>query len=100
VPGTDWAWGAGFEYNHQTPYYRLSEVGRDSEGPVFDFYFIEHKDVLGMTVRLQAINFADARHRLYRTVYAGPRDVALVAFIEDRAQLIGPIFRLSVKGNF
>ncbi|MCT2558891.1 TonB-dependent receptor plug domain-containing protein [Tsuneonella sp. YG55] len=100
VPGTDWAWGAGFQNTKRAPYYRVFEVGRDSEGPVFDSYFIEHKDVLGMTVRLQAINFANARHRLYRTVYAGPRNLAPVAFVEDRAQLIGPLFRLSVKGTF
>ncbi|MGN3972988.1 TonB-dependent receptor plug domain-containing protein [Tsuneonella sp. SYSU-LHT278] len=100
IPATDWAWGAGFEYSRNTPYYRVFEVGRDWEGPVFDSYFIEHKDVLGMTVRLQAVNFANARHRLYRTVYAGPRNSSPVAFIEDRSQLIGPIFRLSVKGTF
>lgn len=100
VPGTDWAWGAGFEHSKVSNYYRIYETGLDTEGPVFDFYFIEHKDVLGMTVRLEAINFANARHRLYRTVYDGPRNVSPVAFIEDRNQLIGPIFRLSVKGNF
>ncbi len=100
VPGTDWAWGAGFENNKVSRYYRIFETGLDTEGPVFDFYFIEHKDVLGMTVRLEAINLANARHRLYRTVYDGPRDSAPVAFYEDRAQLIGPIFRVSLKGNF
>lgn len=100
IPGTEWAWGAGLENNKVSNYYRIYETGLDTEGPVFDFYFIEHKNVLGMTVRLDAINFANARHRLYRTVYGGPRDVSPIAFIEDRAQLIGPIFRLSVKGNF
>lgn len=100
VPRSDWAWGAGFEYTRREPYYRLGEVGFQNEGPVFDFYFIEHKNVRGLTVRLSAINFADARRRFYRTVYEGRRGNSPIAFIEDRAQLIGPIFRLSVKGSF
>lgn len=100
VPRSDWAWGVGFEHVAVTQYHRLNEVGRESEGPIFDFYFVEHKDVLGMTVRLDVINLFDARHDLYRTVYTGRRDNSPVAFIEDQSRLIGPIFRLGVKGNF
>ncbi|WP_133366096.1 TonB-dependent receptor plug domain-containing protein [Qipengyuania sediminis] len=100
VPGTDWAWGAGFEMSERQPYYRLNEIGLDVEGPVFDAYFIEHKDVLGAIVRFDVINLANARHVNYRTIYTGLRGSSPVAFIEDRDQLIGPIFRLSVRGNF
>lgn len=100
IPGSDWAWGSGFEYAERQPYYRINEFGRQSEGPVFDFHFIEHKDVLGATVRFSVINLANARRRIYREVYDGRRDTGTIAFIEERSQLIGPIFRLSVKGNF
>lgn len=100
VPHSDWAWGAGMEHVEREQYVRLNEVGYENEGPIFDFYFIEHKNVLGMTVRLDVVNLADAHYRLYRTVYTGRRDSSPVAFIEDRSQLIGPIFRLGVKGNF
>lgn len=100
VPGSDWAWGAGFEHLKVTPYYRRNEVGFDNEGPVFDFYFIEHKDVFGTTVRFDVINLANARHNLYRTVYTGQRNTSPVDFIEDQRRLIGPIFRLGIRGNF
>ncbi|MEO1968540.1 MAG: TonB-dependent receptor plug domain-containing protein [Sphingomonadaceae bacterium] len=100
IPHSNWAWGAGIEAPHVTDYYRVGEYGYQNEGPLFDFYFIENKDVLGMTVKFQVVNLANARHKLYRTVYTGPRDSSPVSFIEDRSQLIGPIFRLSVKGNF
>lgn len=100
VPGSDWAWGAGFEHLAATQYHRLNEVGRDEEGPIFDIYFVEHKDVFGMTVRLDVINLANARHNFYRTVYTGRRDSSPVDYIEDQSRLIGPIFRLGVKGNF
>ena len=100
IPGSNWAWGAGFEHLAVTEYHRLNEVGREVEGPIFDFYFVEHKDVFGMTVRLDVINLANARYNLYRTVYTGRRDISPVDFIEDQSRLIGPIFRLGVKGNF
>lgn len=100
IPHSNWAWGAAIESEEVTDYYRVGEFGYDNEGPVFDIWFLENKDVLGMTVKFQVINLFNARHRLYRTVYDGPRDVAPVLLREDRAQLIGPLFRLSVKGTF
>lgn len=100
IPQSDWAWGAAIESQEVTDYYRVGEFGYDNEGPVFDIWFLENKDVLGMTVKFQVINLFNARHRLYRTVYDGPRDVAPILLKEDRAQLIGPMFRLSVKGTF
>lgn len=100
IPRSNWAWGAGIEHVERSNYYRIGEVGYANEGPIFDFYYLENKDVLGTTVRLSVINLANARHELYRTVYAGPRDTSPVLYREDRAQLIGPIFRLTVKGSF
>jgi hypothetical protein len=100
VPGTDWAWGAGLEYNHILPFYRLSEVSRDWEGPIYTFAFIEHKDVLGMTANLNVFNITNGRGRFERTVYAGYRDRSPVVFTERRNLGIQPIFQLSLKGDF
>lgn len=100
IPGTDWAWGAGFNHVVRQPYYRLNEVGFENEGPIIDFYFIEHKDVFGTTVKFEVINLANARHNIRRTVFTGRRDNSPIAFIEDQSRLIGPIFRLGIKGNF
>lgn len=100
VPRSNWAWGFGAESQRFSRYYRLREVGRDYEGPIFAHAFIEHKDVLGMTVKATASNLFDARQRLIRTVYTGLRDRSAPLFIEDRDRLIGPIFKLSVTGNF
>jgi hypothetical protein len=100
IPGSDWAWGAGFEHVDSQPYYRLGEIGRQSEGPIFDVYFVEHKDVFGMIVRFDVINLANARHHVERTVFTGRRDSSPVDFVERQSRLIGPIFRLSVRGDF
>jgi hypothetical protein len=100
VPGTDLAWGTSASYQHYNRYYYLSEVFRSWEGPWFVNAFIEHKDVSGVTVRATAGNIFNARHRLTRTVYAGWRDADPVAFVQKNNQLIGPIFSLSIRGNF
>jgi hypothetical protein len=42
----------------------------------------------------------NARSRRERTVYTGLRGVTPIAFHESRDRLIGPIFTLSVRGDF
>jgi hypothetical protein len=100
IPGTQWAWGASANYSHYQKHYRLTEIFRSWEGPVFASIFIENKDVAGLTVRGGVSNILNARHRQYRTVYSGFRDTNPIAFIQDNNQLIGPIFNLTVRGNF
>jgi len=100
IPDTDWAYGVNGNYSHVTRYVRLSEVGRQFEGPVFASAFVENKDILGLTIRASAGNLLNARSRLDRTVYRGRRNTAPISFIENRDRLIGPIFSLSVRGTF
>ena len=73
VPGTDWAWGANLDHFDQAPYARRFEIGREWEGKVFGSLFIEHKDVLGLTVRARANNLLGARDYFQRTAFDGPR---------------------------
>ena len=100
IPGSDWAWGLGLEYNHVLPYYRLFEIGRDYEGPAYTYAFVENKDVFGLTVRAQFFNITNGRRILERTVYTGLRDRSPVSFHESRDQAVGPIFDISVRGSF
>lgn len=100
IPKTDWAYGGELFYSHATLSYRLNEVGRQFEGPVFGSAFVEHKDILGLAVRATVGNLFNARSRWDRIVYDGRRNVAPVAFLEKRNRLIGPIFSLSIRGTF
>ncbi len=100
IPGSDWAWGLGMQYRHVLPSYRLTEVARDYEGPIYTFAFIEHKDVFGLTANLQVFNLTNGRAIFNRTVYTGPRDSSSVLFIESRDLSVQPIFRLQLTGNF
>ncbi|TCJ39803.1 TonB-dependent siderophore receptor [Parafrankia sp. BMG5.11] len=100
MPQTDWAFGADANYTHFEPRYRSNSVDRTWEGPVFAGVFVENKDVAGLTVRAAVDNILNARSRRYREVYTGLRGVTPISFIEDRDRLIGPIFSVSVRGNF
>lgn len=100
VPGGQWAWGGGAEYSHRRPFYRLEEVGRDYEGPTYTYAFIEHKDVMGLTVNFQVFNLTDGRAIFERVVHDGPRNTSPVVFTEKRDLSVQPIFRLQLKGSF
>jgi outer membrane receptor for ferrienterochelin and colicins len=100
IPKTPWAYGGDLNYSHQALSYRLTEVGRQFEGPVFLSVFVEHKSLFGLTVRATAGNVINARSRWDRIVYSGRRNVAPIAFVETRNRLIGPIFSLSIRGTF
>jgi hypothetical protein len=100
IPGTQLAWSAYGQYRHYSRYFYLTEVYSSQDLPwIFGFY-VEDKNVLGTTVRFTVDNVFNGRHFLDRTVWDGFRDRAPIAFIEKHDQLIGPIFSLSVKGNF
>jgi outer membrane receptor for ferrienterochelin and colicins len=99
LPGTDWAWGGGLSYVYGAVATRLTEVGRQWEGPVWDHLYIEHKDVMGLTVRATVTNLLGADSMWNRTVYAGRR-TGPVAFNEIRDRVIGPIFSFQVRGRF
>jgi outer membrane receptor for ferrienterochelin and colicins len=100
IPGTQLAWSAYVQYQHYAKYYYLTEVYSSLDLPWIAGFYVEDKNVLGTTVRFGVDNVLNGRHLLDRTVWSGFRDRAPIAFIEKHDQLVGPIFYLSVKGNF
>lgn len=100
IPNSAWAWGAGVQYSHVLPYYRMFEVGINYEGPAYTFAFIENKDVFGLSVQAQVFNVTNGRAIFRRTVYDGFRDTGNVLFREDANRAVGFIYNLTVKGKF
>ncbi len=100
IASSDWAYGASFNHFDNAPYARRFEIGRNWEGPVFDTLFVENKDVLGLTVRAQVGNLLGARNYFRRTVFDGERLDNNVEFNEYADRRIGPIFRMTVSGDF
>lgn len=100
IPRSNLAWGVNASHQARATDVYLDELYYNNEGPVFANAFIEHKNLFGLTVRATVINLLNARHIVDRTVYTGRRNVSPVDFRQSADQLIGPIFRLSVKGTF
>lgn len=99
LPGTDWAWGVGGSYQFNALNYRLDEVERFWEGPVWGNLYVEHKNVYGLTVRAGMNNLFAADSMWDRTVYQGRR-TGEIDFIESRHRQIGPIYSFQVRGKF
>ncbi|HEX6097372.1 MAG TPA: TonB-dependent receptor [Thermoanaerobaculia bacterium] len=99
VPGTDWAGGTDYSYQLNAKNYRLTEVGRLWEGPVWGAVYVEHKNVAGLTVRAGVHNLLAADSMWDRTVHTGRRTDP-VDYIEHRDRQIGPIFSFQVRGKF
>lgn len=100
IPGSDWAWGAGANYGHYQPGFRRNQTDKVWEGPLFTRIFVEHKNVLGLTVNAAIRNISNGRSKRDRIVYTGVRGESPIAFVEARDRLIGPILSLSVRGKF
>ena len=100
IANTPLAWSAYVQYRHYAKNYFLTEVYRSLDLPWIAGFYIEHKNVLGLTVRFTVDNVFNGRHYLHRTVYSGFRDRGPINFVEKHDQLVGPIFDLSIKGTF
>jgi len=100
IPSTKLAWGLSIKYQHYVPNYYLSEIDQTSDATWNVGIGLQDKNVLGTTVTLNVDNLLNGRHLEYRTVWEGWRTITPIAFIERHNELIGPIFTLSIKGNF
>jgi outer membrane receptor for ferrienterochelin and colicins len=100
IPHTPFAWSAYVQHRHYTKSYYLTEIFRELDLPWIAGFYVEDKNVMGLTVRFTVDNIPEGWHLFNRTVYSGFRDVAPIKFIEKHHDLVGPIFTLSVKGTF
>ena len=100
IPGSMIAYGASVYARADEPYFRITETGFEREGPFFGGVFVEHKDLLGLTVNLRVGNPWLGRDTSIRTVFDGPRNSAPILFVEERDRRFGRQLRLSVKGSF
>jgi hypothetical protein len=99
IPGTDWATGGTWDYFEQYYNYRLTELGRQWDGPVWASIFLEHKNIYGLVGRVTVNNLFDTDSTWNRTVHAGRRTDP-ISFIEYRNRPIGHIFSFSISGKF
>lgn len=97
-PRSDWAYGGNYSQFHQTRGVRLDQVSQFRQQPGDLGFFIENKDVFGLTVRGGVSNLLGINERFFRTVFAGRRTDP-VLFTEDRSRYSGLIFDFSIRGS-
>ncbi|WP_162559011.1 TonB-dependent siderophore receptor [Sphingorhabdus sp. EL138] len=99
IPDTDWAWGAGIEDSDDVANIRLDQIADFDTLAPYSWIFVEHKDVLGLTVNANLGNLFDLGERFVRTDYVNRRD-GPIDFIEDRTRRFGLVYRLTISGSF
>lgn len=99
IPGTPIAWGASIGENVAGPSFRLDQFFRSGLTRPFSSIFIEHKDVLGLTMRFSLRNLLGTADFLNRDVYVDRRD-GPVDFRERQIRHIGLIGVLVISGSF
>ncbi|HWT11881.1 MAG TPA: TonB-dependent receptor plug domain-containing protein [Allosphingosinicella sp.] len=98
IPGSDWAYGGSFFQYRQAPLFRLDERWKFLDTPGNLGVFVEHKDVLGLTVRAGVDNLLDTNESFRRDFFDGRRPAPIRA-TEDRDRFYGPIFTLTISGT-
>ena len=99
IPKTKWAYGAFYNDFSQTANVRLNQITqfRAIDGDLG--FFVENKDVFGLTIRGSLNNLLGTNESLSRTQYVGRRDGPIL-FTENRDRFFGPILRIDIKGSF
>lgn len=117
IPGSDLAWGMGAEGFRFSDFLRLDQINSFVPRAPFAWIFVEHKDVMGLTVNATLNNVFNQGERFTRTGFGrfdtptgtygnasdrfirGRRNGA-VGFVEDRIRKFGLVYRLTVSGSF
>lgn len=103
IPDTPLAWGFEFETFEDGSVFRPFEISRNDERPGENEVFVEHKDLLGMKVRIQVNSPIEAGRRLDRRIFSTRRDLpgSEISRIENRRfDFKGPVVRLRISDTF
>ncbi len=99
IPNSAFAWGATSGDDRSAPGYRLDQTSRYFFTRPYSEIYVEHKNVLGATVRLALRNVLLGEDNIKREVFVNRRD-GPVAFREEQLRRIGPIGMIVISGNF
>jgi hypothetical protein len=97
--GTSWALGASIDYDETTRDVRIDEVSFYNKSPGIVNFYVENKDVKGLTIRANVWNLIESKNRYRRTVYAD-RLTDQVLFSETRSRRYGYSYTLTIEGAF
>ena len=92
IPRTFYAMGLNFEHDRESPFFRLDQTFDTRIDKPFGFAFVEHKNLLGMQVRLYAQNLLNNNIIRPRDIYEIDRNGPLIErqnFSRSRGRRIG-----------
>ncbi len=98
IPGSSWAYGASYNQFRQSALYRLDQTWQFLAKPGMMGAFVEHKDVMGLTVRGSVDNLINNNESFRRDFHDGRRPGGII-LTEYRDRHFGPIFTLSISGT-
>jgi hypothetical protein len=99
VPKTDWAYGGYYDEFENAYGYRLDIAERPFNTPGGLGVFVEHKNLLGLTLRARVDNLLGTQEQFTRTFYDGRRTNPVLSS-EFRDRNFGPIVGLVISGKF
>jgi len=99
IPGSDIAWGFGYEEQQNGPRVRLTNSSLFEAKPGFAYAFLAHKDLWGMTGSVNLGNLLDQDDQFSRTVFTPDRTGEILR-VEDNTRNFGPYLTFSLEGTF
>ena len=99
IPGTSIAWGGELLEERTAPDFRLDQVFDSTLTRPITVLFLEHKNVMGMTVRIGMRNLLNGYDDIRRDVSLARRD-GPIDFYERQRRHIGRVVTLSINGTF
>ena len=99
IPGTEIAWGGSLSEELKGPTFRLDQLFSAQLSQPIATLFVEHKNVMGMTVRFGLRNVLNGHDEIRRTYYVDRRNgpIEQSEFQIRNIHLIGV---LTISGNF
>ena len=100
IPKTDWAYGLFFDRFIEAEIYRLTTEQLFTFTKPFTIFYVEHKDIAGLKIKVSGMNLLNSGETFERSFYDNRRDIGQIERIERSERKFDPFIRLHVSGTF
>lgn len=100
IPSTDIAYGIHWDQGKNAQSFHPSTITNAYNDKSYVSAMIEHKDLLGVRVRISARNLTDIGERRHREFYDTRRDIGGLQRIESRTRYIKPYVVFTISDTF
>ncbi|WP_026147787.1 TonB-dependent receptor plug domain-containing protein [Robiginitomaculum antarcticum] len=100
IENTDYAYGFGLYRSEGSPDFRLRTISEAKFNAPDSSIFVEHKDIMGLKLRLTAFNLFDFTQEAQRQIFTDRRDIGTLDFTEFRRRKYGRTLSLELSGTY